>query len=272
MAVEVDETYDPLDISRSATGFNYSGIDSLGAEIDGFVQTTDVELARNELQRAGIRVTSITPRRVVRQKVKKPTLIDFASLAEQFGDLMEIGEPPTAVCRMLAQTQTNKYLAEALINASELIRNGWSISDAFAAQRDKDGESLFPVTFICALRIGEEVGSSTDEDTGESKSAFLLTLKRFAESDITVPISKKTIFPRSAACRKASAPYGCHCTVSRIDRRTYSPCTRWVTSSRVRTASWRASRSAKRENARSKSATAGEKRSAVRAPKNLRVS
>lgn len=182
LAVEVDETYDPLDISRSATGFNYSGIDSLGAEIDGFVQTTDVELARNELQRAGIRVTSITPRRVVRQKVKKPTLIDFASLAEQFGDLMEIGEPPTAVCRMLAQTQTNKYLAEALINASELIRNGWSISDAFAAQRDKDGESLFPVTFICALRIGEEVGSSTDEDTGESKSAFLLTLKRFAET------------------------------------------------------------------------------------------
>jgi type IV pilus assembly protein PilC len=182
LAVEVDESYDPLDMSRSATGFNYKGIDSLGAEIDGFVQTTDIELARNELQRAGIRVTSITPRRAVRTKVKKPSLIDFASLAEQFGDLMEIGEPPTAVCRMLAQTQTNKYLAEALMNASELIRNGWSISDAFSAQRDDDGEQLFPVTFVCALRIGEEVGSSTDDETGESKSAFLLTLKRFAET------------------------------------------------------------------------------------------
>lgn len=176
------EIYDPLDLSRSETGFNYKGIDSLGAAIDGFVQTTDLDLARKELERAGIRVTSITAKRMVRQKVKKPTLIDFASLAEQFGDLMEIGEPPTAVCRMLSQTQTNKYLAEALVNASELIRNGWSISDAFQAQRTDDGEQLFPVTFICALRIGEEVGSATDEDSGESKSAFLLTLKRFAES------------------------------------------------------------------------------------------
>ena len=54
-------------------------------------------------------------------------MIEFASLAEQFGDLMEIGEPPTAVCRMLSYTQTNKFLADALVNAGELIRNGWTI-------------------------------------------------------------------------------------------------------------------------------------------------
>jgi type II secretory pathway component PulF len=124
----------------------------------------------------------INPRRLVRQKVKKPSMIEFASLAEQFGDLMEIGEPPTAVCRLLSHTQTNKYLADALINAGELVRNGWTISEAFAVQKDNEGEPLFPVTFICALRIGEEVGSATDQDTGDSKSAFLLTLKRFAEA------------------------------------------------------------------------------------------
>jgi len=177
-----DGGVDPLDMSRSATGFDYKGIDSLGAPVDGFVQTTEIDLARKELERAGIRVTFINPRRMVRQKVKKPSMIEFASLAEQFGDLMEIGEPPTAVCRLLSHTQTNRHLADALLNAGELIRNGWSISEAFAAQRDKDGEQLFPVTFICALRIGEEVGSATDEVSGESKSAFLLTLKRFAET------------------------------------------------------------------------------------------
>jgi len=174
--------YDPLDISKSATGFDYKGFDSLGAAVDGFVQTTDMDLARKELERAGIRVSFISPRRMVRQKVKKPSMIEFASLAEQFGDLMEIGEPPTQVCRLLSYTQTNKYLSDALMDAGELIRNGWTISEAFAGQRDKDGEPLFPITFICALRIGEEVGSATDQDTGDSKSAFLLTLKRFAEA------------------------------------------------------------------------------------------
>jgi len=174
--------YDPLDGSSSATGFNYVGIDSLGVTIKGFVQTTDMELAQKELERAGIRVVSISPRAMVRTKSRKPSMIEFASLAEQFGDLMDIGEPPTQVCRMLAYTQTNKYLADSLFNAGELIRNGWSLSEAFSAQRDKDGEQLYPITFICALRIGEEVGSATDFESGESKSAFQLTLKRFAEA------------------------------------------------------------------------------------------
>ena len=176
-----DEIYDPLAMRRSETGFNYVGIDSLGVSIKGFVQTADIELAEKELERAGIRVVSITPRRMVRQKNRRPTMVEFATLAEQFGDLMEIGESPTQVCRLLAYAQTNKVLADALINSGELVMNGWTLSEAFTAQKDDRGEQLFPITFICALRIGEEVGTATDAESGENKSAFLLTLKRFAE-------------------------------------------------------------------------------------------
>jgi type IV pilus assembly protein PilC len=61
--------------------------------------------------------------------------------------------------------------------------NGRSLSEAFSAQLDNKGEPLFPITFICALRIGEEVGSATDAASGEKKSAFLLTLHRFAEAE-----------------------------------------------------------------------------------------
>lgn len=179
--VEQDDIYDPLAMRRSETGFNYVGIDSLGVSIKGFVQTADIELAEKELERAGIRVVSITPRRMVRQKNRRPTMVEFATLAEQFGDLMEIGESPTQVCRLLAYAQTNKVLAEALMNSGELVMNGWTLSEAFSAQRDDKGEQLFPITFICALRIGEEVGTATDAESGENKSAFLLTLKRFAE-------------------------------------------------------------------------------------------
>ena len=171
-----------IDLDHSDNGFNYAGEDSLGRPIKGFIQTTDARLAENELERAGIRVQTIVPRRGVRKKNRKPTGVEFATLAEQFGDLMEVGQSPTQICRLLSYAQTNQVLADALLDAGELVINGRSISEAFSAQRDSKGEPIFPITFICALRIGEEVGSASDLDSGESKSAFLLTLHRFAEA------------------------------------------------------------------------------------------
>ena len=174
---------DRFDLQESEHGFNFVGEDSLGRQIKGFVQTTDPRLAENELERAGIRVQTIIPRRGIRKKNRKPTSIEFATLAEQFGDLMEVGQSPTQICRLLSYSQTSQMLSDALLNASDLIMNGRSLSEAFAAQRDNKGEPLFPITFICALRIGEEVGTASDQDSGETRSAFLLTLHRFAESE-----------------------------------------------------------------------------------------
>ncbi len=174
---------DGMENIQSDGGFNFSGIDSLGGPVKGFVQTEDVSLAANELERAGISVQSISERRGPTKKNRRPTSIEFATLAEQFGDLMEVGESPTQVCRLLAFAQTNKMLSDALMDASDLIINGRSLSEAFTAQLDHKGEPLFPITFICALRIGEEVGTAADAETGISKSAFLLTLHRFAEAE-----------------------------------------------------------------------------------------
>lgn len=174
---------DLSEAGHSENGFNFVGIDSLGSRVKGFVQTSEANLAGKELERAGIRVEKIKGKGGNRQKIRRPTGVEFATLAEQFGDLMEIGESPTQICRMLALSQTNKMLGQALLNAGELILNGRSISEAFAAQRDNNGKPLFPITFICALRIGEEVGTADDAETGVSKSAFLLTLSRFAEAE-----------------------------------------------------------------------------------------
>lgn len=170
-------------LQNSDGGFNFSGVDSLGNPVKGFVQTREPQLAEKELERAGISVVSISEKRGTRQKNRRPTSVEFATLAEQFGDLMEIGESPTQVCKLLAQAQTNKVLTDALTNAGELVINGWSLSEAFAAQRDHKDKPLFPITFICALRIGEEVGTAADAESGLSKSAFLLTLHRFAEAE-----------------------------------------------------------------------------------------
>ncbi len=171
-----------FDVNHSDNGFDFVGKDSMGEVVRGFVQTTEINLAEKELERAGISVRSISAKRGTKKRNRRPTGVEFATLAEQFGDLMEIGESPTQVCRLLSYAQTNTALAEALLDASDLIINGRSLSEAFAAQRDHNDEPLFPITFICALRIGEEVGTASDFDSGTSKSAFLLTLHRFAEA------------------------------------------------------------------------------------------
>jgi len=182
-AARIETSPELFGMRQSEGGFNFQGLDSLGEPVKGFVQTADIDMATNELERAGIRVQAITPRVGRRQTNRRPTAVEFATLAEQFGDLMEIGESPTQVCRLLSYAQTNKVLADALMNAAELVMNGWTLSEAFSAQKDQKGEPLFPITFICALRIGEEVGTTTDAESGETKSAFLLTLHRFAEAE-----------------------------------------------------------------------------------------
>src|SRR5206468_10975073 len=136
--------------THSDGGFDFRGVDSLGAAVKGFVQTEDAIQAAHELERAGISVESISEHRGLQRKNRRPRGADFATLAEQFGDLMEVGESPTQVCRLLSYAQTNTMLADSLLNASDLIMNGRSLSEAFAAQRDHKGEPLFPVTFICA--------------------------------------------------------------------------------------------------------------------------
>lgn len=173
----------PREMSRSEGGFDFTGFDSFGEIVRGFVQTPDPTLAAKELERAGIKVQTINERRKGREKNRRPKRIELATLAEQFGELMEVGESPTQICRLLAQAQTNKVLETALLNAGELVMNGWMLSEAFAAQKDKNDQPVFPVTFICALRIGEEIGTAADSETGASRSAFLLTLNRFAEGE-----------------------------------------------------------------------------------------
>jgi len=179
----VQRLFETADGMQSENGFNFVGLDSLGKSAKGYVQNTDQSMAANELERAGIHVVSINPKRGTRKKNRRPALIEIATLAEQFGDLMEIGESPTQICRLLSFSQTNQMLSDALLDAGELIINGRSLSEAFAAQTDQHEVPIFPVTFICALRIGEEVGTATDTESGVDKSAFLVTLHRFAEAE-----------------------------------------------------------------------------------------
>src|SRR5215471_7284910 len=56
----------------SEGGFDFRGVDSLGASIKGFVQTEDAIQAAHELERAGIHVDSISEKRGLRRKTRRP--------------------------------------------------------------------------------------------------------------------------------------------------------------------------------------------------------
>src|SRR5690348_11202509 len=57
-------------LMHSEGGFNFSGVDSLGGPVKGFVQTAEPELAAKELERAGVAVHRITERRGARKKFR----------------------------------------------------------------------------------------------------------------------------------------------------------------------------------------------------------
>lgn len=169
--------------STNETQFVFTGTDSLGNEVRGTHPGPDRPTALNELETAGLQVSKLARGSKGSKSKGKPKSTDLATLAEQFGELMEIGESPSQVCRILAATQTNKHLSDSLKSAGEMVLNGLTLSEAFASQKYPNGTPIYPATFVTALRVGEEVGTATDSATGGKKSAFLLTLGRFAETE-----------------------------------------------------------------------------------------
>jgi hypothetical protein len=68
IAPKVNRTADvrqfaPASVIQSDGGFNFNGVDSLGGTVKGFVQTEDMGLAANVLERGGFSVQSISERR-----------------------------------------------------------------------------------------------------------------------------------------------------------------------------------------------------------------
>ena len=81
--------------------------------------------------------------------------IDIARFAQTFGALFASGIPVLKGLEASRQTVGNLAITEALVNVQDMVKNGSSLSDAFAAS----GE--FPSLVIRMLKVGEESGNLT---------------------------------------------------------------------------------------------------------------
>ena len=84
-------------------------------------------------------------------RVKDEELIDFA---KSMSVMLRAGIPVIDILEDLAEITTNRRLKGALLQIAQKVREGLSLSEAFAQH-----PSVFPEVFHRVIRIGEETGS-----------------------------------------------------------------------------------------------------------------
>lgn len=84
-------------------------------------------------------------------RVKDEELIDFA---KSMSVMLRAGIPVIDILEDLAEITTNRKLKSALVQIAHRVREGLSLSEAFAQH-----PSVFPEVFHRVIRIGEETGS-----------------------------------------------------------------------------------------------------------------
>lgn len=169
--------------AQPKNGFKYEGVDSLGVMTKGTVPFISAEDARFRLTISGISVVKLTPISSMfkRKRDKRPSLIEMAQLAEQLAAQKEITTYDRA-CRIIARVHPNLAMQKALEDVADRILFGQPPDQAFDAILDKKGKPFFPITFINAFRIGDEVGAAPDPETDESVDASVAMLRHFAQA------------------------------------------------------------------------------------------
>jgi len=119
--------------------------------------TSEVEI-RERFAQQGFLVYSVKPKGLLaaelrlpqRRKVKQDQFVIFN---QQFVTLIHAGLPIIQSLELLIKRQRNPFFRSVLQNVGERLRNGESLSEAFAAQK------VFPKVYTTTLLAGEKSGN-----------------------------------------------------------------------------------------------------------------
>ena len=110
------------------------------------------EELRQRFVQAGYHVFSVKPRGGSGSRGKKVKLEPFIIFNQQFLTLIRAGLPIHGSLEMLARNQRNPYFASQLVNVTERVKTGESLSAAFEAQGGMS--SVYTTTLLAGERSG----------------------------------------------------------------------------------------------------------------------
>jgi type IV pilus assembly protein PilC len=139
--------------------FNYRALDQTGKETTGSIDALNVDVAISALQRRGFIITSITETGVSWMSKFDINIFagvsnkDIVILSRQMATLFQAQISALRIFRLLGEEAGNKVLGKRLIEVSDDLQGGSSISKALAKHPD-----VFSEFYVNMIRSGEETG------------------------------------------------------------------------------------------------------------------
>ena len=137
--------------------FKYVAIDPSGAKVTGVVEAASAVRVRNELAGRELRTVEVTERKSLARveiTTKKLKPVDLMNFSRQFAAFLRAGIPILDALQALVDETANAQLKAVLIDISDALRSGSTLSDAMASH-----ENVFPSYYIGILRSAELTGN-----------------------------------------------------------------------------------------------------------------
>ena len=138
--------------------FKFVGQCSDGTTTDGVVEAPDIDEAVNKVREsceAVLEITEISGKQVKLFSIQRKVTAKALSLTcKQFSIILKAGLPLTQAVYLASMQCQDSTLKALLRQVAEDINEGWSLSYSM----EQRGSDVLPVTFLEALKAGEESG------------------------------------------------------------------------------------------------------------------
>ena len=168
------------------TIYLYEGVDKEGKEVSGEMKVVSRNSLLNILQDKGVTISSVKEKKaknfniVLFRRIKSKEMVIFL---QQLATLFEADVPVLRIFVLVARQTKNEYFKEILTDISDQIKNGVSLSLAFAKYRHVFGDF-----FISIVEVGEVSGTM-------SRSFLYLAAYKERSYEITTKARRALTYP-----------------------------------------------------------------------------
>ncbi|WP_404401720.1 type II secretion system F family protein [Idiomarina seosinensis] len=134
--------------------FQFKGFDESGGKRSGDVEAEDIQLAVTQLEKDGLLVTSIKPRKSAGFGFSNgPTLADIEYFTSELSVLLESGLRVDKGLGILLKHMDNERLKPVIKQITARLKSGVQLSEALA-----EHPNVFDELYTSLVRVGEESG------------------------------------------------------------------------------------------------------------------